>query len=148
MPRAATTQPGPRSPSAREVRDTDLFVDITNAHRANLGVYGARKIRAELNREGVAVTRCTVERLMRAHGSRGIPRENTSRTTIGDGAETERPQDRVNRQFVARAPNRLWMAGLTYVRTHAGWTYVAFDLDVFSRGDRGLADVRVAAHRT
>ena len=122
-----------RPPSARSVRDAELVEDIKVAHRANLGVYGARKIHAELNREGVEVARCTVERLMRAEGLRGIPREKTRKTTIGDGAETERPEDLVDRKFVATAPNQLWVADLTYVRTHAGWAYVAFVLDVFSR---------------
>ncbi|QSR29099.1 hypothetical protein CFI00_01005 [Nocardioides sp. S5] len=122
-----------RPPSARSVRDAALVEDIKVAHKANLGVYGARKIHAELNREGIPVARCTVERLMRAEGLRGIPREKTRKTTIGDGAETERPEDLVDRKFVATAPNELWVADLTYVRTHAGWTYVAFVLDVFSR---------------
>ena len=81
-----------RPPSARAVRDAELVVDIKTAHKANLGVYGARKMHAELNREGVRVARCTVERLMRAEGLRGIPREKTRKTTIGDGAETERPE--------------------------------------------------------
>lgn len=126
---AAKTRP----PSARAVRDAELVEDIKVAHKANLGVYGARKIHAELNREGVTVARCTVERLMKAEGLRGIPREKTRKTTIGDGAETERPEDLVKRKFVATAPNQLWVADLTYVRTHAGWTYVAFVLDVFSR---------------
>jgi putative transposase len=126
---AAKTKP----PSARAIRDAELVEDIKVAHKANLGVYGARKIHAELNREGIAVARCTVERLMRAEGLRGIPREKSLKTTIGDGAETERPEDLVNRKFVATGPNQLWVADLTYVRTHAGWTYVAFVLDVFSR---------------
>ena len=122
-----------RPPSARAVRDAKLVVDIKTAHQANLGVYGARKIHAELNRESVTVARCTVERLMRAEGLRGIPREKTRETTLGDGAETERPEDKVKRKFVASVPNQLWVADLTYVRTHAGWTCVAFVLDVFSR---------------
>lgn len=122
-----------RPPSARAVRDAKLVVDIKTAHQTNLGVYGARKIHAERNREGVTVARCTVERLMRTEGLRGIPREKTRKTTLGDGAETERPEDKVKRKFVASAPNQLWVADLTYVRTHAGWTYVAFVLDVFSR---------------
>ena len=70
---------------------------------------------------------------MRAAGLRGIAREKTRKTTVADGAETPRPLDRVQRQFVATCPNQLWVADLTYVRTHAGWTYVAFVLDVFSR---------------
>jgi putative transposase len=113
-----------RPPSARAARDAELVEDIKVAHKANLGVYGARKIHAELNREGIPVARCTVERLMRAEGLRGIPREKTRTTTVSDGAQTERPEDLVKRKFVATAPNQLWVADLTYVRTHAGWTYV------------------------
>jgi putative transposase len=122
-----------RPPSARAIRDAELVVDIKVAHQANLGVYGARKIHAELNREGIEVARCTVERLMRAEGLRGIRREKTRKTTSSDGAETERPEDLVKRKFLATGPNQLWVADLTYVRSHAGWTYVAFVLDVFSR---------------
>lgn len=122
-----------RALSARAVRDAELVPDIKTAHKANFGVYGARKIHTELIREGVQVARCTVERLMRAEGLRGIPREKTRKTTFGEGAETERPEDKVKREFVATAPNQLWVADLTYVRTHAGWTYVAFILDVYSR---------------
>lgn len=70
---------------------------------------------------------------MRAEGLRGIRREKSRRTTFGDRAETERPEDLVSREFVAAAPNQLWVADLTYVRTHAGWTYAAFVIDVFSR---------------
>jgi hypothetical protein len=122
-----------RKPSARAIRDAELVTEITSTHKANLGVYGARKVHAELNRKGIQVARCTVERLMRAEGLRGIPREKTRKTTLSEGPETPRPEDRVERQFVATAPNQLWVADLTYVRTHAGWTYVAFVLDVFSR---------------
>ena len=122
-----------RPPSARAVRDAVVTEKIKEVHETNYGVYGVRKIHAALNREGIAVARCTVERLMRAEGLRGIRREKGRKTTIGDGAETERPEDLVERKFVATAPNQLWVADLTYVRTHAGWTYVAFVLDVFSR---------------
>lgn len=79
------------------------------------------------------MARCTVERLMKAEALCGIRREKTRKTTLGEGAETERPADLADRQFVADAPNQLWVADLTYVRTHAGWVYVAFILDVFSR---------------
>jgi len=126
-----------RPPSARAMRDAELSEEITTVHEENLGVYGARKVHAELNRQrdddqdGVA--RCTVERLMRAQGLRGIPREKTRRTTFGAGAETPQPADHVKRNFTADAPSRLWVADLTYVRTHCGWVYVAFVLDVFSR---------------
>ena len=107
-----------RRPSARSVRDAALVEDIKVAHKANLGVYGARKIHAELNREGISVARCTVERLMRAEGLRGIPREKTRKTTIGDGAETERPEDLADRKFVATAPNELWVADIQCRRRH------------------------------
>ena len=122
-----------RRPSARCVRDAGLLALIRKVHDDNLGVYGARKVWAELNRAGTTVARCTVERLMRADGLRGITREKTTRTTTAQGAETERPGDLVEREFVADAPNTLWVADITYIRTHAGWVYAAFVLDVFSR---------------
>ena len=126
-----------RPPSARAVRDAALLAEITAVHADNLGVYGARKIHAAVNRKRAdgkgRVARCTVERLMRTAGLRGIAREKSRKTTLAEGAETPRPLDRVQRQFVATCPNQLWVADLTYVRTHAGWTYVAFVLDVFSR---------------
>lgn len=105
---AAKTRP----PSARAVRDTALIEDIRIAHKANLGVYGARKIHAELNRSGVPVARCTVERLMRQEGIQGIRRDKSRKTTVGEGAETERPEDLVERRFEATAPNQLWVADL------------------------------------
>lgn len=122
-----------RPPSMRAVKDAELLPAIRKVHTDNIGVYGARKVYAELNREGTKVARCTVERLMRAEGLRGIRREKTRKTTHSEGAETPRPADLVERQFVASAPNQLWVADLTYVRTHSGWVYAAFILDVFSR---------------
>jgi transposase InsO family protein len=92
-----------------------------------------RKIHAALNREGVEVARCTIERLMRAEGLQGVRRDKSRKTTFGDGAETERPEDLVERRFTPSAPNQLWVADFTYIRTHAGWVYAAFVLDVFSR---------------
>lgn len=93
---------------------------------------GAPKIWAQLNREDVRVARCTVERLMREMGLQGTVRGKPKRTTIADDT-AERPRDLVDRQFTAEAPNRLWVADLTYVRTWAGFVYVAFITDVFSR---------------
>ena len=122
-----------RKPSARAVRDAELVPIINKVHRDNLGVYGARKIHAQLRRQGHEVARCTVERLMKAEGLRGITREKTRKTTISAGPETPRPADLVKRQFAATGPNQLWVADLTYVRTHSGWVYAAFVLDVFSR---------------
>jgi transposase InsO family protein len=122
-----------RVASARAVRDAELTEEIKTVHAENLGVYGARKVHAELRRKGIEVARCTVERLMQREGLRGIRREKTRKTTRSDGAETPRPLDLVERQFVAEAPNQLWVADLTYIRTYSGWVYAAFVLDVFSR---------------
>jgi putative transposase len=109
-----------RPPSARSVRDAELVPLIRKVHTDNLGVYGAMKVWAELNRDGHAVARCTVERLMKAEGLRGIRREKTRSTTHSRGAETPQPADLVERQFGAEGPNQLWVADLTYIRSHAG----------------------------
>ena len=121
-----------RAPSARSRRDADLKVEIARVHAENFGVYGAPKVWAQLNREGHSVARCTVERLMRDLGLRGVMRGKPRRTTIPDGA-AERPRDLVQRRFSAPAPNRLWVADLTYVRTWSGFVYVAFVTDAYSR---------------
>jgi putative transposase len=125
---ARTTRP----PSARSVRDGELKPAIRRVWEANRRVYGADKVWAQLNREGTPVARCTVERLMGGLGLRGVVRGKTVRTTLPDEAIV-RPVDLVARRFRAAAPNRLWVADLTYVRTFAGWVYVAFVVDVFSR---------------
>jgi putative transposase len=114
------------------VRDTALTETIERIHRENYGVYGARKIWHELHRRGQPVARCTVERLMRQAGLRGLLRDKTPRTTR-PAAETGRPGDLVKRDFTAVRPNQLWVADLTYVRTAMGWVYAAFVLDVYSR---------------
>jgi putative transposase len=101
-------------------------------HRENYGVYGARKVHAALLRRGWTVARCTVERLMRAAGLRGVVRAKSPRTTR-PAPETARPADLVERQFTAHAPNLLWVADITYIRTFSGWVYAAFVIDVFSR---------------
>ncbi len=122
-----------RPPSARSVRDDELKAVIRRTWNEHMRVYGADKVWAQMKREGIRVARCTVERLMRALGLRGVVRGKTSiRTTFADETES-RPADLVERQFRAAAPNRLWVADLTYVKTHSGWVYVAFIVDVFSR---------------
>ena len=121
-----------RPESARTARDRELSEKIERVHEDNYGVYGARKIWAELNRHGVEVARCTVERLMRESGLRGLLRDKSPRTTR-PAAETGRPGDLVKRDFTATQVNELWVADITYVRTAAGWVYAAFVLDVFSR---------------
>ena len=97
-----------------------------------VGVNGARKVWRQLGREGIAVARCTVERLMREMGLQGAVRGKTVRTTISDKA-APCPRDKVNREFRAPAPNRLWVSDFTYVAPWAGFVYVAFVIDVFAR---------------
>jgi putative transposase len=122
-----------RAPSARSLRDAELRPEILRVWEQNLSVYGADKVWDQLNKDGIRVARCTVERLMRDMGIHGCRRGRLwVRTTQGDEA-LKRPADLVERQFRAPAPNRLWVADLTYVKTHAGWVYVAFIVDVFSR---------------
>jgi len=102
-------------------------------HAENFDVYGADKVWTQLKREGHLAARCTVERLMRELKLRGARRGRVwKRTTTGD-ASLECPSDLVERHFVATRPNRLWVADLTYVKTHGGWVYVAFVVDVYSR---------------
>jgi putative transposase len=126
---AANTRP----PSARAVRDAELRPQILRVWEQNLAVYGADKVWDQLNKDGVGVARCTVERLMAEMGLQGCRRGRVwIRTTEGDD-RLDRPADLVERQFRAPTPNRLWVADLTYVKTHSGWVYVAFIIDVFSR---------------
>ena len=125
---AALTRP----PSTRAVRDEELKEMIDKIYRENYSVYGARKVWWQLRRDGVAVGRCRVERLMRRMGLAGAVRGKTVRTTDPD-KDGVRAADLVKRQFAAGAPNRLWVADFTYVATWAGTVYVAFAIDVFSR---------------
>jgi putative transposase len=121
-----------RRPSTRAVRDEQLKAEIRRVHAENFGVYGADKVWRQLNREGFPVARCTVERLMGELGLEGARRGKPKRTTKPAPAAA-RPEDRVQRDFTAPAPNRLWVADLTYVWTWVGFVYVAFVLDAFSR---------------
>ncbi|WCM92347.1 IS3 family transposase [Acidovorax sp. NCPPB 2350] len=122
----------PHKRCARTLRDEALAPEIERVWHANMQVYGADKVWRQLAREGVMVARCTVERLMRRMGLRGVMRGKVVRTTIGD-AKAPCPLDRVNRQFQAERPNQLWVSDFTYVSTWQGWLYVAFVIDVFAR---------------
>ncbi|BAN68433.1 integrase catalytic region [endosymbiont of unidentified scaly snail isolate Monju] len=113
-------------------RDRALSDEIRRIWEENFQVYGARKVWRQLNRESIEVARCTVERLMRVMGLRGVVRGRRCRTTIGD-TTAERPLDRVKRQFTATRPNQLWVADITYVATWTGFVYVAFVVDVYAR---------------
>jgi transposase InsO family protein len=118
--------------STRAQRDEALSLQIRWVWEAHFQAYGVRKVWRQLQREGLTVARCTVERLMRQMGLRGIVRGKTVKTTISD-ADAACPLDRVNRQFSAERPNALWVADFTYVRTWQSFVYVAFVIDVFAR---------------
>ena len=125
-------QAAPRRQPARVQREARLRPEIQRVWQANRRVYGAKKVWKQLNRETIRVARCTVARLMRDLGLRGVVRGRRTTTTIPD-ALAERPRDLVERDFRATRPNQLWVADLTYVATWRGFAYVAFVIDVFSR---------------
>jgi len=118
--------------SARARRDLALKPEIARVFAENFAVYGVRKVWRQMRREGFSIARCTVERLMREMGLHGVIRGKPLRTTISDKA-APCPLDRVNRQFHAPAPNRLWVSDFTYVSTWSGFVYVAFVIDVYAR---------------
>ena len=125
-----------REPSAREVRDGQLKEQIMRVwenRRKGRGLYGARKVWLQLRREGIEVARCTTERLMREMGIAGVSaRRKKPRTTVPD-AGGQRPADLLERDFTAAAPNRRWVADITYVPTACGFVYTAFVTDLFAR---------------
>ena len=128
--KAAEREPERRSVRVR--RDERLRDEIGRVHAENLGVYGVRKVWRQLKREGISCARCTVERLMRGMGLKGVVRGARIRTTNPDTA-APCPLDQVNRQFTADRPNQLWVADFTYVATWQGFVYVAFVIDVYAR---------------
>ena len=126
--REAGGNPGP----ARTRRDAVLRAAIERVWEENFGVYGVRKVWRALHREGLAVARCTVARLMGELGLRGVVRGRRTKTTRA-AKDLTRPPDRVNRVFEASRPNALWVADLTYVATWGGFVYVAFVVDAYAR---------------
>lgn len=125
-------QADPARCAPRVHRDAELRQAIVRVWTTNRPVYGARKVWRQLRREGTAVARCTVERLMRREGLQGVVRGARVRTTVPD-AVSACPSDLVARDFSATRPNQLWVADFTYVATWQGVLYTAFVIDVFSR---------------
>src|SRR5690606_33786517 len=124
-----------RPVSARTVSDAELAVPIERVfwdRKLGRGISGARKIWWLLRREGIIVARCTVERLMREQGLRGVRRGKQFITTRADGASF-RPPDHVQRCFRADRPNELWVVDFTYVPTWSRMAFTAFVTDVYSR---------------
>ena len=122
----------PELQTNRAKLDAALMPQIQRVWDANWQVYGADKVWKQMNREGIAVARCTVERLMNKQGLCGVRRGKVVRTTTPD-TSAPCPLDRVNRQFTADRPNQLWVSDFTYVSTWQGWLFVAFIIDVFAR---------------
>jgi len=139
----AARRADPDKLSARARRDITLRTEIRRVYEENFRVYGIRKVWRQLLRDGIAVARCTVARLMRAMGLQGVVRGKRVRTTISNAA-APCPLDRVNRQFKAPHPNALWVSDFTYVATWAGFVYVAFVIDVFARRIVGWRASRTA----
>jgi putative transposase len=119
--------------SARARRDDDLRPAIQRVWEDNEQVYGPRKVWKQLRRDGQRVARCTVERLMRDLGLKGVSRGRAWVVTTQVEGAGDRPVDRVERRFTATRPNQLWVADFTYVATWRGFVYVAFVIDVFAR---------------
>ena len=128
----AARRTDPNKQPARARREAALEVEIRRVFEENFRVYGVRKVWRQLGRDGIAVARCTVARLMRAMGLQGAVRGRPVRTTLSDKA-LPCPLDRVNRHFQAPRPNALWVSDFTYVATWSGFVYVAFVIDAFAR---------------
>jgi transposase InsO family protein len=123
----------PTARSVRAQRDDQLRAAIQRVWDANFQVYGSRKVWQQLRRDGIAVARCTVQRLMRAMGVMGAVRGRAWTTTTVPHTTATRPPDLVERTFAAQRPNQLWVSDVTYVATWHGFVYVAFVIDVFAR---------------
>jgi putative transposase len=139
----AARRADPAKAPPRVRRDAALREHIRRVWAQNFEVYGVRKVWRQLGREGIAVARCTVARLMREMGLKGTVRGRSTRTTVSDRS-APCPLDRVNRQFQALRPNTLWVADFTYVATWVGFVYVAFVIDAYARRIVGWRASRTA----
>ncbi|MGI9375445.1 MAG: IS3 family transposase [Tsuneonella suprasediminis] len=127
---ARLADPGRRPARAR--RDDEIKEEIRRVHDNSFGLYGSRKVWHQLRREGIAVAKCTVERLMRVMELAGVRRGKTTVTTVSN-PKAPCPLDKVNREFRVNRPNALWVVDFTYVHTWAGFVYVAFVIDAYAR---------------
>lgn len=141
-----------RAPSARSMADIVMTQAIRQAHKASDETYGMPRIRAELQDAGHVVSRKRVARLMRQARIRGVSRRRGFTVTTQRDAHRRPAPDLVNRQFIADAPDQLWVADMTYIPTWTGFLYLAVVLDAFSRkvvgwsmGERMTADLVLAA---
>nr|WP_130754662.1 MULTISPECIES: IS3 family transposase [Sphingobium] len=127
---ARLADPSRRPERAR--RDEEICRQIKRVYEDSHSLYGSRKVWHQLRREGIAVAKCTVERLMRSMGLAGIRRGKKTVTTVSD-PKAPCPLDKVNREFRVSRPNALWVVDFTYVHTWVGFVYVAFVIDAYAR---------------
>ena len=127
-----------RPPSARACMDAELSARIAEIHRRSRQTYGAPRIHAELSAHSIRVGCKRVARLMRALKLRGVSRRQWITTTVRDRSARPAP-DLVERNFAVAAPDRLWVADITYIPSWAGFLYLAVVLDAFSRKIVGWA---------
>ena len=121
------------NPSAREISDRELIPEMLRVFEDNRSVYGSNKLWHEMKREGIGISRCRVERLMRREGICGVVKGSRKPKTTVAAEDGDRASDLVDRDFTAARPNQLWIADFTYVPSWERTTYVAFVMDVFSR---------------
>jgi putative transposase len=131
--RAKAHRHDPSRRSVRARRDDELKAVIKRIWEEHHRVYGPRKVWKQMRREGIHEARCRVERLMRELGLVGAVRGRAWITTTQPEVAAPRPEDLVDRHFVATRPNQLWVSDFTYVATWRGFVYVAFVIDVFAR---------------
>src|SRR5258705_3315813 len=128
-----------RPESRRSAANRVLVNDIKRVHRDTKGRYGSPRIHVELRAQGRGASRGRIERLMRRHGIRAImARPGRVRTTDSRHDLPIAPNLR-NRNFTATAPNRIWLADITYIETDQGWLYLAAVMDLYSRKIVGWA---------
>lgn len=142
---ARRADPGRRPARAR--CDDELKQEIRRVHENSFGLYGSRKVWHQLRREGIAVAKCTVERLMRAMGLAGVRRGKTTVTTVSD-PKAPCPLDKVNRAFRVSRPNALWVVDFTYAHTWVGFVYGGFNRPSQHPVSVGVHDDRKTKIRT
>jgi len=143
-----------RPESQRSSDNRDLLEDIQRVHRDNHGRYGSPRVHEELKAQGRGASRGRIERLMRHHGIRAIMARPRRAGTTDSRHDLPIAPNLLDRNFVADAPNRIWLADITYVETDQGWLYLAAILDLYSRrivgwamADHLRADLPLAALR-
>ena len=139
-----------RPESPRAAANRALVDDIKRVHRDTNGRYGSPRVHAELRAQGRGASRGRIERLMRGHGIRAIMARPRRVRTTDSRHDFPIAPNLLERNFIAAAPNRIWLADITYVETDQGWLYLATVMDLYSRKQdrRRLGDGGSFARRT